>query len=254
MRWDLAGKAALITGAGSGIGQAVALELARQGAKVALADVNGEAADTTARQAREHSPVVMALAMDVSRSEEVRKGVAAAEARLGPLDALVNVAGIFEDVPAVEITDEQWARMLAVHLNGTFYCCRAAVPGMVARRSGVVVNMSSMHALRGQANAAHYAAAKGGIIGFTKSLAREVSSHGVRVNAVAPGPIDTPLWRGGASGPALEARKVERSKVIPLGRLGEAAEVAAAVLFLLSSASSYATGQVISVNGGELMV
>src|SRR5207249_5982725 len=118
MRWDLAGKAALITGAGSGIGQAVALELARQGAKVALADVNGDAADTTARQAREHSPVVMALAMDVSRSEEVRKGVAAAEARLGPLDALVNIAGIFEDVPAVEITDEQWARMLAVQLNG----------------------------------------------------------------------------------------------------------------------------------------
>src|SRR2546429_7222302 len=102
MRWDLAGKAALITGAGSGIGQAVALELARQGAKVALADVNGEAADTTARQAREHSPVVMALAMAVSRSEEGRKGVAAAEARLGPLDALVNEAGTFAEVSAVQ--------------------------------------------------------------------------------------------------------------------------------------------------------
>jgi 3-oxoacyl-[acyl-carrier protein] reductase len=144
--------------------------------------------------------------------------------------------------------------MLAVHLNGTFYTCRAVVPGMVARRSGAVVNMSSLHALRGQANGAHYAAAKGGIIGFTKSLAREVSPHGVRVNAVAPGPIDTPLWRSGATGPALEARKRERAKVIPLGRLGEAAEVAGAVLFLLSPAASYATGQVISVNGGELMV
>src|SRR5687767_10223462 len=103
MRWDLAGKAALVTGAGSGIGQAIALELARQGAKLAVADVNGDAAEATARQAREHSPVVMPITMDVSRSEEVRKGVAAAEARLGALDALVNVAGIYQDIAAVEI-------------------------------------------------------------------------------------------------------------------------------------------------------
>src|SRR2546422_10162055 len=116
MRWDLAGKAALITGAGSGIGQAVALELARQGAKIALADVNGEAADTTARQAREHSPVVMALAMDVSRSDEVRKGVAAAEARLGPLDALVNIAGIIEDFSAIGDTQSRCARLHTVYL------------------------------------------------------------------------------------------------------------------------------------------
>ena len=254
MRWDLAGKSALVTGAGSGIGQAVALELARQGARIAAADVDASAAEGTAKQAREAGAESVAVAMDVSRSAEVARGVAAAEAALGPLDCLVNVAGIFEEGPAVEISDERWARMLAVHLNGTFYCCRAVVPGMSARGAGAVVNMTSLHALRGQANAAHYAAAKAGIIGFTKSLAREVAARGVRVNAVAPGPIDTPLWRAGAAGSALEARKHDRARVIPLGRLGEAAEVADAVLFLLSPASRYATGQVLSVNGGELMV
>jgi NAD(P)-dependent dehydrogenase (short-subunit alcohol dehydrogenase family) len=254
MRWDLEGRAALVTGAGSGIGQAVALELARQGVKVAAADVNVVAAETTAKRAREAGADAVPVAMDVSRSAEVRDGVATVEAALGPVDYLVNVAGIFEDTPAIEISDEQWARMLAVHLTGTFYCCRAVVPGMIARRAGAIVNTSSLHALRGQANAAHYAAAKAGIIGFTKSLAREVAPRGVRVNAVAPGPIDTPLWRAGATGPALEARRRDRVGVIPLGRLGEAAEVADAVLFLLSPASRYATGQVISVNGGELMV
>jgi NAD(P)-dependent dehydrogenase (short-subunit alcohol dehydrogenase family) len=254
MRWDLPGKAALVTGAGSGIGHAIARELAGQGVKVAAADVDVAAAEATAKQARELGPDAVPVAMDVSRSAEVLRGVAAAEAALGPLDYLVNVAGIFEEVPAIQIADEQWARMLAVHLNGTFYCCRSVVPGMIARRSGVVVNISSLHALRGQANAAHYAAAKAGIIGFTKSLAREVAPHGVRVNAVAPGPIDTPLWRHGAAGSELEARRRARATAIPLGRLGEPGEVAGAVLFLLSPASRYATGQVISVNGGELMV
>jgi len=253
MRWDLGGKAALVTGAGSGIGQAVALELARQGVKVAAADVDAASAEATVKQARDVGAEGVPLAVDVSRSAEVARGVAAAEAALGPLDYLVNVAGIFEESPAIQISDEQWARMLAVHLNGTFYCCRAVVPGMSARGSGAIVNITSLHALRGQPNAAHYSAAKAGIIGFTKALAREVASRGVRVNAVAPGPIDTPLWRHGATGSALEARKRDRARVIPLGRLGEAAEVADAVLFLLSPASRYATGHVLSVNGGELM-
>jgi NAD(P)-dependent dehydrogenase (short-subunit alcohol dehydrogenase family) len=253
VRWDLAGKAALVTGAGSGIGQAVALELARQGVNVAVADLDAAAAAATAKQAREAGADAVAITMDVSRSAEVTRGVTAAETAVGALDYLVNVAGIFEEAPAVQITDEQWTRMLAVHLNGTFYCCRTVAPGMTDRGGGSIVNISSLHALRGQPNAAHYAAAKAGIIGFTKTLAREVAAHGVRVNAVAPGPIDTPLWRAGSAGPALEARRRDRARVIPLGRLGEPAEVADAVLFLLSAASRYTTGQVLSVNGGELM-
>jgi len=249
MRWDLEGKTALVTGAGSGIGQAVALELAAQGVKVAVADIDpARAHATVSKIGQSATPVTM----DVSDSAQVARGVAEALRALGSVEYLVNVAGIFQERRAHEISDPEWARMLAVHLNGTFYCCRAVVPGMIERQSGAIVNITSLHALRGQANAAHYSAAKAGIIGFTKSLAREVAPH-VRVNAVAPGPIDTPLWRAGGSGAELESRRTQRAGVIPLGRLGEPAEVAAAVLFLLSPASSYTTGQVISVNGGEIM-
>lgn len=249
MRWDLEGKTALVTGAGSGIGQAVAFELAAQGVRVAVTDIDPARARATVQKIGQSATPVT---MDVSDSAQVARGVAEARAALGSVDYLVNVAGIFQERRAHEISDAEWARMLAVHLNGTFYCCRAVVPGMIERRSGAIVNITSLHALRGQANAAHYSAAKAGIIGFTKSLAREVAPH-VRVNAVAPGPIDTPLWRAGMSGSPLEARRAERVKVIPLGRLGEAEEVAQAILFLPSPASRYVTGQVISVNGGEIM-
>lgn len=254
MRWDLAGETALVTGAGSGIGQAVALRLAEQGVKVAVADLDPGRADSTVSQIQKTGQHAVAVVMDVSESAQVARGVAEAQAALGPLDYLVNVAGIFHEGPVQALSDAEWGRMMAVHLNGTFYCCRAVLPGMLERRSGTIVNTSSLHALRGQANAAHYAAAKAGIIGFTKSLAREVAPHGVRVNAVAPGPIDTPLWRGGLTGPELEARKSQRATVIPLGRLGEPGEVADTILFLLSPASRYTTGHVISPNGGELMI
>ena len=251
MRWDLTGKTALVTGAGSGIGQAVALEIAAQGVKVAVADVDPvRARATVAKIGQSAVPVTM----DVSDSSQVTRAMAEARAALGSVDYLVNIAGIFQEARAQEITDADWMRMISVHLNGTFYCCRAVLAGMIERRFGVIVNMSSLHALRGQANAAHYSAAKAGIAGFTKAVAREVAEYGIRVNAVAPGPIDTPLWRAGMSGPALEARRVERVKVIPLGRLGVAEEVAHTILFLLSPASRYVTGQVIGVNGGELMV
>lgn len=254
MNWSLDGKTALVTGAGSGMGQAVARQLAAEGVRVAAVDIDRSRADATAKEIRRAGQDALPIAMDVAESAQVTRAVAEAQAALGSVDYLVNIAGIFQDVRAQDITDADWTRMLAVHLNGTFYCCRAVLPGMIERRFGVIVNMSSLHALRGQANAAHYSAAKAGIAGFSKALAREVAVHGIRVNAVAPGPIDTPLWRAGMSGPALEARRAERVKVIPLGRLGEAEEVAYTILFLLSPASRYVTGQVISVNGGELMV
>ena len=254
MQWNLEGKTGLVTGAGSGIGQAVALALAAQGVTVAVAALDPTRAQRTASQINERGQKAVPLTMDVSDPAQVARGVAEARTALGPVDYLVNVAGIFQEVRVQQMSDADWARMLAVHLNGTFYCCRAVLPGMIERRFGAIVNTASLHALRGQALAAHYSAAKAGIMGFTKALAREVATHGLRVNAVAPGPIDTPLWRGGLTGPELETRRTQRVGVIPLGRLGEAAEVADAILFLLSPASKYVTGQVVSINGGELMV
>ena len=163
------------------------------------------------------------------------------------------IAGFHERLPVQEITDSQWQRMLTVHLSGTFYFCRAVLPGMIARRFGRIVNMSSLHAFGRVPGAAHYSAAKAGIAGFTKALAVEVAPHGILVNAVAPGPIDTALWRDGMMGKELEARIAKRVQAIPLGRLGQPDEVAETILFLLSRANSHTTGQIISINGGELM-
>ena len=181
------------------------------------------------------------------------RAVAEAAGALGPIDSLVNIAGIYEVAKLEDIADDAWARMFAVHVNGTFYCCRAVLPGMIAAQAGAIVNMSSLHALRGQANAAHYAAAKGAIIGFTRSIAREKGKLGIRANAVAPGPIDTPLWRNAVPADEIEAMMAKRSEVIPIGRLGQPAEVAQTIVYLLGPAASYITGQVVAIDGGETM-
>ena len=253
MTQGMAGKTAFVTGAGSGMARETALQLADAGAAVAVADIDGDAAGGTAHEIVSGGGTAWARALDVTLSGDVDAAVADAEEALGPLDYLVNVAGIYQTVEAQDITDEDWARMFAVHVDGTFHCCRAALPGMMARRAGAIVNMASLHAIRGQAQAVHYGAAKGAIIGFTKSLAREKAPLGVRVNAVAPGPIDTPLWRGWIDADQIDAVKAERSKIIPIGRLGEPAEVARVIVFLLSDASSYMTGQIVTIDGGEVM-
>jgi NAD(P)-dependent dehydrogenase (short-subunit alcohol dehydrogenase family) len=254
MPGDFRGENAFITGAASGIGLALARRLAGEGLKVILADRDDRQLEAALSQIRDTGRAALAITMDVSRSNEIERGVSQARAAFGPIDYLVNLAGIGHNAPVHEITDQDWDRMIAVHLNGTFYCCRAVISEMMNRGFGVIVNTSSLHALRGQKFAAHYSAAKAGIMGFTKALAREVAHLGVRVNAIAPGPIDTPLWRGGLAGSDLESRKAQRSLDVPIGRLGEASEVADLISFLLSDRSTYITGQVISVNGGELMV
>ncbi len=253
MDWDLEGKTAFVTGAGSGIGKEVALGLALQGVAVAVADLDMSRAQATSVQIEKSGGRAQALEVDVSNPAQVATAVATTQAELGPLDYLVNIAGFNHWAAVQDISDADWARMLNVHLSGTFYCCRAVLSEMITRRFGRIVNMSSLHALRGQALAAHYSAVKGGIIGFTKALAREVASYGILVNAVAPGPINTPMWRGSLQGTELEAQIAQRVQVIPLGRLGEAREIADVILFLLSPASSYITGQVITADGGELM-
>ena len=245
------GRVAFVTGGGSGMGRETARLLAGAGARVAICDRDGDAARDTADMLGDGE--VWTETVDVSDSAAVDRAVAEAADALGPIDALVNIAGIYQVAELENITDEDWARMFAIHVNGTFHTCRAALPGMMAARAGAIVNMSSLHAVRGQANAAHYAAAKGAIIGLTKSIAREKGPLGIRANAVAPGPIDTPLWRGAVPPDEIDAVMAKRSEIIPIGRLGEPAEVAQTIVYLLGPAASYITGQVVTIDGGESM-
>ena len=247
------GRVAFVTGGGSGMGRETARLLAEAGARVTVCDRDGDAARETVKIVEEAGGTARAAEVDVSDSGAVNRAVAAAADALGPIDALVNIAGIYRIAAVEDIADEDWARMFAVHVNGTFYTCRAVLPGMIAARSGAIVNMSSLHAVRGQANAAHYAAAKGAIIGLTKSIAREKGPLGIRANAVAPGPIDTPLWRGAVPPDEIDAVMAKRSEIIPMGRLGAPAEVAQTIVHLLSPAASYITGQVVTIDGGESM-
>jgi 2-hydroxycyclohexanecarboxyl-CoA dehydrogenase len=246
-------QAALVTGAGSGMGRATALALARRKLAIAILDRDGAAARATAKTILDGGGRALALPVDVSRSAEVNAAFRRITAKLGPVGYLVNIAGIDDLVPMEKISDKAWAEMFAVAVNGTFYCCRAALPDMMTRRFGRIANMSSLHAVRGQAGRTHYAASKAAIIGLTKSLAREKAGYNIRVNAVAPGPIDTKLWRAGRSGAQLKRDMAARSTIIPLGRLGRVEEIAEVFVFLLSERSSYMTGALVTADGGEIM-
>ncbi|HEX6709106.1 MAG TPA: SDR family NAD(P)-dependent oxidoreductase [Rubrobacter sp.] len=227
-------KVALITGAASGIGAEIATLLNKRSWKVAGLDLRGSKTD-------------LSLIADVADPAAVRAAVDQATRELGPISLLVTVAGHYEMLPISEIGIERWHRMLAVHLGGTRNACAAVLPGMVERGRGHVITISSELALAGGDGDAHYAAAKGAIIGFTKSLAAEVAGWGVRVNSVAPGPTDTPLlapdspWR---DPPFLET--------LPLRRLVRSEEVAETILFLIEE-GDYFCGQVLSPNGGAVI-
>jgi 3-oxoacyl-[acyl-carrier protein] reductase len=270
----LEGRVALVTGGGSGIGRAIALRFAEAGATVVVNDVHK---DTAERTAGEVGGRARALAADVADSVQVRAMFAEVERAFGGLDVLVNNAGIGEVDPAgraefhakaqTRITemmtgrvrthwdvtqslgDDTWARMLAVHLNGTFYCTRAALGLMSRVNRGAIVNISSVAGLAGLEVAPHYAAAKAGILGFTRSVAREVASRGIRVNAICPGFIDTPILD-----PLPPMLRMLAERQTPLGRLGEPKEVAAVALFLASDDASFITGQWLSPNGGLLTI
>jgi NAD(P)-dependent dehydrogenase (short-subunit alcohol dehydrogenase family) len=244
----LAGRVALVTGGGSGIGRSVALWLGRAGAAVAVLDIDAGAAQRTTAEIGGRA---LALGADVADAAAVRGAVERLHTALGPVQILVNVAGIGAFVPLLEMSQAEWDRMIAVHLTGTFNCTRAVVADMLAAGWGRIVNTASVAGLNGGGpGLSHYAAAKGGIIAFTKALAHELGPSGITVNCVAPGLIDTPLIKTSLVTDALRARAVEGA---PVRRIGVPDDVAAACAFLVSEESSFFTGQVMSPNGGRYM-
>jgi len=247
----LDGKVALVTGAGRGIGQAIARRLAQEGAKVAVTDIDEAAAQAVATNIG-GSPHPQAIRIDVADLDNVRAGVAAIEKGTGPIDVLVNNAGWDKVEPFLQSSEETWDRVIDINLRGPINCAKAVLPTMVQRSRGRIVNISSDAGRVGSTGEAVYSAAKGGIIAFTKTLAREMARHRIYVNVVCPGPADTPMMEEiTRSNPRL----VESLKrATPFGRLAEPDEIAAAVAFFSSDDARFITGQTLSVSGGLTMV
>ena len=246
---SLKGKVALVTGGSRGIGRAVCLELARQGADVAVNYAGNEAAaQETAQACRELGVRAVVLRADVADAAACDAMVAQVLEQLGRLDILVNNAGITRDGLMLRMPEADWDAVLDTNLKGAFHCMRAAYKTMMRQKSGRVVNISSIVGLRGNAGQTNYAASKAGLIGLTKSLARELASRNVTVNAVAPGFIETDMTAA-----LPEAVRAEMAKGIPAGRAGKPEDVANAVAFFAAEQSSYLTGQVLCADGGMAM-
>jgi len=240
-------RVALITGGSRGIGLAVARRLAREGASVVLADTDLDGAVMAAADISRPGSQALGIRMDVASASEVFEGVERARETFGRVEILVNSAGILGPfLPVWETPDEVWDRLIAVHLRGTFLCCKAVVPVMIAQRWGRIVNLASLAGKEGFPLDAAYCAAKAGVIAFTKSLAKEVAPYNIRVNAVAPTVIETDLIRE-----IPPEERAEKQRRIPMGRFGRPEEVAALINFLVSDESSFITGQCSDISGGR---
>jgi len=244
----LKGKVALVTGAAQGIGKAVALLLAQSGADVVVSDINLEKAEETAREIESTGVRAMAVKVDVANLGDVERTVAAILEEFGRIDILVNNAGITRDKLILRMSEEDWDLVLDVNLKGTFNCTKAVVKHMAKQRSGKIVSIASVVGEMGNAGQVNYSASKAGVIGLTKTLAREFAQRGINVNAIAPGYIETPMTEV-----LPEKVKEELKRLIPMERLGKPEDVAQAVLFLVSDESNYITGHVLKVNGGIYM-
>ncbi len=244
---DLTDRVAIVTGAGRGIGRAVALSLAEAGARVVV-NSTGQTAASVAAEINAAGGQGLAVVADISSPADAIRLVEAALAEYGRLDILVNNAGINRDRLVMRMSDAEWDDVLRVNLTGVFLCTRAVLKPMMKQRWGRIINMTSVVGLTGNAGQANYAAAKAGIIGFTRSVAREVASRGITVNAIAPGFIETDMTRQIPKGPREELLKRG-----PRGSAGNPAGVAAAAVCLVSEGARYITGQVLSVDGGMVM-
>lgn len=246
---DLSGKIAVVTGAGRGLGKAIADVLAGRGAHVVVNDLTLELAEEAAASARARGESASAIAFDVADSNQVEIAFRRIRGDHGRVDILINNAGIGDFVSFPEITPEKWDRMLNIHLKGSFNCCQAVLAGMKEQTYGKIVNISSVAGKRGDfIGNAHYTAAKAGIIGLTKSLALYAAPFGINVNAIAPGLVATELSDEMSS--EMKATTISR---IPAGRLGRPEEIARATAFLVSDDASYVFGETLSVNGGSYM-
>jgi len=242
---ELKNRVAIVTGGGRGIGRAIAEKFAERGAVVAIAEM-ADYGEATANELREGGREVMHYRVDVSNRDSVGEMVAAIRKNYERIDILVNNAGIRPTHPFLEMDESDWEKVLRVNLTGTYHCCAAVAPVMVENRWGRIINISSLAAQRGSTGGhSHYAAAKSGVMGLSKSLARELAQYGITVNVVAPGWIDTEGWGG-----QLDGRRDEFAAKVPLGRLGQPEDVANLVAFLASEDASYITGVTIPVNGG----
>jgi len=242
----------IVTGAASGMGLAIARRLAARGDRIALLDVRGEAVALAAESLRATGVHAIAAEVDVTDRAAVEGALEKVRAELGPVEIMVTSAGIDAFASFTEITVESWERILAINLTGTFHCIQAAVRDMIAARWGRIVTISSSSAQSGAPRMAHYVASKGGVIGLTKALALELAPHGITVNNIPPGLIDTPMARRAeAAGDLVSLDKI--ASMIPVRRTGTSDDVAAICAFLCSDEGSYITGQVIGVNGGLVL-
>ena len=247
------GRVAVVTGAASGMGLAIARHLAAQGNRIGLLDLHGEAALRAAEDLRKTGAAAIAAQADVTDRGTVDAALDKVRAELGPIQIMVTSAGLDAFERFADITIESWERVLAVNLTGTFHCLQAALPDMLAARWGRMVTISSSSAQSGAPRMAHYVASKGGVIALTKALALELAPHGITVNNIPPGMIDTPmLRRAEADGNVANLDKIA-PRVIPVGRAGTPEEIAATCGFLCSNEAAFITGQVIGVNGGMVL-
>ncbi len=244
----LAGRVAFVTGAGRGLGIAIAAALAEAGAAVACASRSPAAGEATARAIRERGGQAAVVALDVTRPGQVGAAVAEAERALGAVDILVNNAGITLDKSTLEVSDAEWDEVLATNLTSMFRLARAVAPGMIARGRGKIVNIGSMYGVLGVARYAAYCASKAGVDGLTRSLAVEWARHGIQVNCVAPGYMDTDIPRAALADPRTRERFLGK---IPVRRIGEPREIGPLVVYLAGAASDFMTGQTLYLDGGQ---